>query len=170
VARHGMSDAGDQQPRPLAICRSYHDLRRAIVDWCERIGMSRAELDLKADLAEGHSGKLLAPRAIKKFGAVSLGRVLAAAGLVLIVAVEPEADDVDVDLRERVAAAASGSASERTHGQRPGEHWRSIKGTAWARRMNGRRALKLSPARRREIARQAAQARWRRRPILPTEG
>lgn len=140
------------ESRPIAVVRSYDDLRRALQMWCTHIGMTRVELDEQAGLADGHSGKLLAPRAVKKFGNVSLGRVLAATGLVLVLA-------TDVD------AQPTGDACDDacdTGGATQPHHWRSAKGRAWARRMAARRALKLTAGERSAIARKAAQARWQR--------
>ena len=54
------------EPRPIAVVRSYDDLRRALRTWCDHIGMTRADLDEQAGLADGHSGKLLAPRAVRR--------------------------------------------------------------------------------------------------------
>ena len=155
-----MTASGPQKPakgpavaaQPIAIVRSYADLRRAVADWCDHIGMTRAGLDTEAALADGHSSKLLSARAIKKFGNVTLGRVLAATGTVLVLAQDGDA-----------APAYAGDASEDASEQR--KHWRTNKGPAWGRRMAALRALKQSAAERSEIARKAAQARWQRRQI-----
>jgi hypothetical protein len=134
---------------PIAAVRSYDDLRRVVADWCESIHMTRAELDTEADLAEGHAGKLLARRARKKLNIVSLGRIMAAAGLVLIVARDHEAP-------QRKSTASTHASTTRQN------HWRRNRGTAWGRRMAALRALKLPPEQRSEIARKAAGARWSR--------
>lgn len=139
------------EPRPIAVVRSYDDLRRALRTWCDHIGMTRADLDEQAGLADGHSGKLLAPRAVRRFGNVSLGRVLAATGLMLVLAMDVDAQSSD----------ACDDACDAAGVDQP-NHWRSVKGRAWARRMAARRALKLTAEQRSEIARKAAQARWQR--------
>jgi Stress-induced bacterial acidophilic repeat motif len=141
-------------PRSIALARSYSDVQRAIADYCERTALTRAELDAEAGIADGNAAKALARRARKRLGWVTLGRVLAAAGLVLIVAIDP-----DAPLRDFVA---SQSASRVRYSR--AKHWRNVKGPAWGRRMAALRALKLSPERRREIARKGGQARHRRRP------
>jgi hypothetical protein len=140
-------------PRPIALARSYSDVQRAIADYCERTGMTRVELDAEAGIADGNSSKALARRARKRLGWVTLGRILAAAGLVLIVAVDPEAPQRDFD--------ASNSASRLRYSR--SKHWRRNRGSSWGRRMAALRALKLSANRRSEIARIAAQARHQRR-------
>jgi len=109
------------EPRPIAVVRSYSDLREAISAWCASIHMTRAELDADAGLTDGHSGKLLSRREIKKFGNVTLGRVLAAVGLVLILAQEQE--------------TPSHASSHASQPPPPPQHWRTSKGSSWGRRM-----------------------------------
>lgn len=147
-----MTESPAPDLQPIAVARSYTDLRRAIAQWCSHIGMTRAELDVEAGLADGHAGKLLGPKPTKRLGFVTLGRVMAAAGLVLIIAAEP---DADVHASEQIAT------------RRP-KHWRRHKGSAWGRRMAARRILKQTAERRSEIARRAAAARWQRRELPQT--
>jgi hypothetical protein len=147
-AAHAPADT----PRPIAVVRSYDDLRIALRAWCASIGMTRVELDEQAGLADGHSGKLLSPRAVKTFGRVSLGRILAATGLVLVLAMDVDAQPIG-DAHD---GACDAKGDDRAH------HWRSVKGRAWARRMAARRALKLSAEQRSAIARKAAETRWQR--------
>jgi hypothetical protein len=139
---------------PIAAVRSYEDLRRVVADWCETIHMTRAELDVEAGLADGHAGKLLSSRARKRLSIVSLGRIMAAAGLVLIVARDHEAP-------QRKPNASTYASTTRQN------HWRRNRGTAWGRRMAALRALKLAPEQRSEIARHAANARHQRRQTTP---
>jgi hypothetical protein len=141
------------EQRAIAVVRSYDDLRIALRAWCSEIGMTRVELDEQAGLADGHSGKLLSPRAVKTFGRVSLGRILAATGLVLVLAMDVDAQPI---------GDACDDACDET-GANHAQHWRSVKGRAWARRMAARRALKLSAEQRSAIARKAAETRWQRK-------
>jgi hypothetical protein len=145
--------AASNAPQPIATVRSYDDLRRAVADWCDHIGMSRAELEAEAGLADGHASKLLSAKARKRLGIVSLGRVMAAAGLVLIVAIDPESE-IGAD------HACEAACEKKPNGTK---HWRTHKGSAWGRRMAALRALKLSAPRRSEIGRIAAQARLQHR-------
>jgi hypothetical protein len=140
----------------ITVVRSYDDLRRAVADHCDRVGMSRMELDGEAGLTDGHSAKLLSARARKKLGIVTLGRVMAAAGLVLIVAIDPDAPSRDLNASKLVSRSRR---YDRT------KHWRRDRSSsAWGKRMAALRALKLSGPERSEIARNAALARHRRRP------
>jgi hypothetical protein len=138
-------------PQPIATVRSYEDLRRVVAEHCEQIGMTRAELDVEAGIADGHAAKLLARRARKKLGFVTLGRVMAAVGLVLLVA-------IDLD---------SQSSPQACPPRPPRQHWRDQRGSAWGKRMAARRALALSDERRSEIGRIAARARWQRKKSKP---
>jgi hypothetical protein len=120
----------------------------------------RPELDGEAGLTDGHSAKLLSARARKKLGIVTLGRVMAAAGLVLIVAIDPDAPPRDLNASKLVSRSRR---YDRT------KHWRRDRSSsAWGKRMAALRALKLSGPERSEIARNAALARHRRRQP-PTE-
>ena len=151
---HGPAQPSQADTGPtlaLGVARSFDDVRRIVAEHCERIGMTRGELDAEAGLADGHAGKLLARRARKRLGPVSLGRVIAAAGLVLIVALDPDAPP-------RASTAATKP--------RP-LHWRHRRDSAWGKRMAALRALKLSAPRRIEIGRMGAQARWQRKKPKP---
>jgi hypothetical protein len=147
-----MTSSGPQRPaeasiaasRVLATVRSYEDLRLAVAEHCSSLGMTRAELDAEAGIADGNSAKALACRARKRLGWVTLGRVLAATGLVLLVAIDPDAQ----------------AAPQARPARSPRSHWRHKQGSAWGKRMAARRALKLSAQQRSAIGRKAALARW----------
>jgi hypothetical protein len=152
-ARHAAPESTQRaagELRPIAIARSYADLRRAIADWCGQIGMTREEMDEEAGLTSGHAGKILADKASRRLGIVTLGRVIAAAGLVMVLAIDPDAPP-----RPAKRGSNANGSNEK--------HWRRLRGTSWGRRMAAMRAVKLSPIQRSESARKAAQARWQRR-------
>ena len=138
--------AASVAPLPIGTARSYDDVRRIVAEHCASLGLSRAELDAEAGIADGNAAKALARRARKRMGWVTLGRILAATGLVLQVAIDPDAQ------------AAPQARSARTSRQ----HWRRQRGSAWGKRMAARRALALSAEQRSAIARRAAKARWSR--------
>lgn len=151
-----MTDRADQEAKAapngaanhLGVARSYADIARIIADYCEYIGMSRTTLDAEAFIGSGHAAKALARRARKRLGWTTLGRVMDALGLVLIVARDPAAHILGSTIASR-----NGSSRDR--------HWRNVKGPAWGRRMSAMRNLKLPGSRRTEIARHAAQVRHR---------
>jgi hypothetical protein len=138
-------------PRPLAIVRSYADLHAALRARSDQLAMSRLELDHRAGLADGHAGKLLAPVPIKKLGSLTYDLVLAALGLVLIVAEDSESL---ARLAERTEASRKMRATTKTR------RHRFPKGPEFARIMAARRALKQTPRQRSASARRAAKARW----------
>jgi hypothetical protein len=140
--------------QPIAVVRGYDSLRAAIADWCTEAGITRAELDARAGLTDGHSGKLLSARAVSKFGNLTLGPVLQATGLAILIVQDDEA----LALIEQYLNARADACD----GNSPPNHWRTNKNSKWGRRMSARRTLALTPDRRREIARKAAQARWQK--------
>jgi len=79
----------DRQPRPLI--RNYDDLQAAVRARSTELGMTRADLDARAGLADGHAGKLLGRRQVKRFGNITLGLVLGALGSALVLVEDNEA-------------------------------------------------------------------------------
>jgi hypothetical protein len=140
--------------RHLAVCRTLEQLRDAIAAYCEQHEITRQVLDRRAGLADGHSGKLLSPTSVKKFGSTSLRWVLAAL-------------DLEIVLRVREAPGPHGppdDAHVAAYERKPHpKDWRRNRGERWGKRMAARRALVLSDNERSDIARRAAQARWQRR-------
>jgi hypothetical protein len=144
----------DVPPRPIATVRSIEEFCDAIAAYCAAHGITRAQLDQRAGLADGHSSALLSPKAAKKFGPVSFRWVLAAL-------------DLELTLQRRADAPpitnGQNHAHVDAHGRKPArQDWRRTYGSAWGRRMTGLRMLVTTREQRREIARRAAIARWQR--------
>jgi hypothetical protein len=140
--------------RQLAVIRTYDDLRCAIRAYCQHQNVTRQYLEHRAGLADGHSGKLLGPKAVRGFGRKSLTWILEALGLELV-------------LQQRRDAAVSEMvpvhAAEDARADAPApQDWRRNRGSAWGRRMAARRHLLMTAEQRRASARRAAQARWQR--------
>jgi hypothetical protein len=149
-------------PRQLGVCHDYDGLHRILRDRADELNVSRTTLDEAAGLTPGHASKLLAPRPLKKLGVVSLGLMLQAMGLKLVV-VE------DVEALERISAKLI-----------PREVPANVLSLSWGRakhllvskrwvKKNGRkggkqRAKNLWPRQRSAIARKAAKARWHKSP------
>jgi hypothetical protein len=147
------------EPQPRAVpLRTYDDVCRAVADHCEQIGMSRAELDFEAGLTDGHSSKLLSRIPRKRMTWNTLRKILAATGSALQLVKDPNAAPRDLD--------ASNIESKRQRYDRT-KHWRNVKGPAWGRRLNAKRNIKVTSARRIEIATKAARARWQRKKSKP---
>jgi hypothetical protein len=143
------------EPNPSGVpLRNYDDVCRAVADHCEQIGMSRAELDFEAGLTDGHSSKLLSRIPRKRMTWNTLRKILAATGSALQLVKDPNAPTRDLG-REQIE-------SKQQRYDRA-KHWRNVKGPAWGRRLNAKRNLKLTPTRRSEIARHAANIRHQRR-------
>jgi len=139
-------------PRQLAVIRSYDDLHSAVRERSAEIGMTRADLDARAGLADGHAGKLLGKRQTKRLGNVTLGLVMGALRVALVMV---EDSDVATPPVEHIDASHNMRAtSER------GSRWRFPKGPDFARIMAARRARKQTPEQRSAAARKAALARW----------
>lgn len=78
-------------PRQLAVVRSYAELHAAIRARVEELDVSRLCLDDAAGFTGGYASKLLAPRPTKLMGKMSLGIMLGALGLALVVVEDPVA-------------------------------------------------------------------------------
>lgn len=146
---------GMTAPKPIAIVHDLEEIAEAMHRWCAQHGITRRELDQRAGLADGHSGKLLGRRRTARLGNTSLRWSLAALGLQLALQIDPSADvppDACVDACE----------------QNPHPHWRDARDSKWGRRLAAKRAQSLTDDQRRDIARRAARARWQRRQTPPT--
>jgi hypothetical protein len=146
------------KPRQLAVIRSYDDLHRGLRHRSDELRMTRADLDARAGLADGHAGKLMGKGQTKRFGNVSLGLVMGALKVVLVMV---EDDDIAVPAVEHIDASHTMRATPRS-----GSRWRFPKGPDFARIMAARRALKQTPEQRSAAARKAAQARWHKPTVV----
>lgn len=77
--------------RELAIVRDYDDLHAVLRARADELNVSRLTIDHVAGLQDGYTAKLLAPVPLKRVGAISMGPLLAALGLALVVVEDPEA-------------------------------------------------------------------------------
>jgi hypothetical protein len=144
--------AFDEAPRPLAVCRSYADLHAAMRARSTELRLTRAEMDERVGLAGGHASKLLAPKPTRRFGPKTFGPILAFFGVALVVVEDDESlARLEQILAEQKYATDNAPASQ---------HWRQQRGSAWARRMNALRTMKLTAEQRRQSAVHAARARW----------
>jgi hypothetical protein len=147
-------DDRQTKPRQIAVIRSYDDLHRGLRDRSSELGMTRADLDAKAGLADGHAGKLLGQRQVKRFGNLTLGLVMGALKVALVMV---EDSDIVAPPAEHTDASHSMRATPGS-----GSRWRFPKGPDFARSMGARRVHKQTPEQRSAAARKAAQARWHR--------
>jgi hypothetical protein len=75
----------------IAEVRSWNDLHAALRARAESLNVSRLVLDELSGLQSGYASKLLAPVPMRHFGRVSLGAMLGALGLKLVVQEDKEA-------------------------------------------------------------------------------
>lgn len=148
-----MADA----PRTIATCTDMDGLLAAFRARAEALNVSRATIDDVSGLQSGYTGKLLANPPIKNVGAMSLGPLLGALGLAIVL-VE------DADQMRRIKSRMS----ERNAAQ--------VRNTIVSSRIprwlfnsrKGRRAVlkrwdSTTPAQRKRIARKAWRTRRKRR-------
>jgi hypothetical protein len=77
--------------RSLAVVSSYGELILCLRQRAEALGVSNMTLDEAAGLTSGHAGKLLSSRPHRALGPISLGLMLEALGLRLVVVEDEEA-------------------------------------------------------------------------------
>jgi hypothetical protein len=145
--------------RILATIRDYQQLVLALRDWVAKLGTTGESIDALAGLPDRYVSKLLAPVPLKGIGRHSLGPLLGALGLKLILAVDTEqlaliGHRLDPAKKRRwVDDAREGMRARK---QPPG----MIVSPAMGRVLNARWQLLMSPKRKREMGRNAARARW----------
>lgn len=79
--------------RELGTARSYDELQDILRARIDDLDVSRHTVDHIAGLPMGHTGRLLGPRQTKRIGHISLGALLGALGLALVVVEDLEALD-----------------------------------------------------------------------------
>ena len=137
-------------------------LTDAIRERVEDLNVSRTEIDEAGQLLPGYAAKLLCDPPMRGLGQKTLGPVLKATGLALIVVIDDErfAPLKDTLTKRKRTVRPNGSI------KRP--HWLITKEIS--QKMQVLRNQKLSPDKRRAIARKAIRTRWskrRRRAIVP---
>jgi hypothetical protein len=144
---------------PIAVVRSVDDLHAALRQRATALNISRATIDEVAGLPGGYSGKILAPRPVKRLGSLALNLLLPTLGLQLVL-VEDEAALARLRTRLVAREVAVPSRACLWAGKARIEVSRR-----WVRRIaadGGRaRARALSPKERSKQARAAAVYRWK---------
>lgn len=141
----------------LAIVTDYPGLHAALRARAEQLGVSRETLDDLAGLTNGHTAKLLSPQPFKVLGPMSMGALLGALGLKLVV-IEDAEQIARIKKHTRYAPRFEGAVRA----------MRRIAGAPWlftrssARKASIKRWANCSPAKRSSAARRAALARWAR--------
>jgi hypothetical protein len=109
--RHEVAPAIDQPEvevggRVLAIIASYDELWASVRDRVAAMHITRETLNGMADLQDGYAGKLLGGKKRKKFGKLSLGKILGAIGCDLAL-IEDEIQVAKIRAVDQIIAAAA---------------------------------------------------------------
>jgi hypothetical protein len=164
-------------PRLLAEALDYASLRDGLRARARAIGISRSEIDHVGRLPDGHAGGLLAENSNRSLGIRSLGKIMKALGVRLLLVEDPETTARTARLmgrRRSEPQAVEGERHWRSKSKLPAEPMRAAahkrkgdgKGTRPASvselGQRGARALNASmtAAERSAAARRAASARW----------
>lgn len=150
-----------EQFRPLALCRSWDDLRQALRDRCDELSVARLTVDRVGGLPDGQTSKLLAPVRAQEMGRLSFPAMLAALGLAIIVVEDAESlAKIRHRLVPRSEKNVNADAKMLTRKRRRGTVWKG--NSEWGRIMAARRLLAQSRDKRTKIASRAARIRWRK--------
>lgn len=152
------------EPRQLATVNEYTELMAALRARATELNVSRETLDAVSGLQAGYCAKLLAPVPIRAIGPSSLGPLLQALGLALIVVEDlSNFQKIEGRMRKRLRKEADADAAMPTpKRKRRRGIWRG--NSDWGRVMRARATLKMSPTQIRRQAKRAANARWGKRP------
>jgi hypothetical protein len=151
---------------PIAIVNDYAGLHAALQKRANDLGVSRETLDDLAGLQQGYTSKVLGVRSMRVLGKLSLGCVLQALGLELVVRVdEKQMAKVRSRLVQREQAQVRIDARQSSITPEYGLKVRFFQalGIAGAKTKNA----KTPPHVRVAHARKAARARWRKKPPPP---
>jgi len=145
--------------RVIGIARDYAELAAAIRQRCNDLNVGYETLDYVAGLPLRYCAKLFSPLPVKHIGATSLGPLLGALGLKLVVEIDQEQFE---RVKNRLTPRKSSRATRQTHRGHPNARAPLVGNTEWAKIMNARRTVLLTPKTRSRLARRAARIRWKR--------
>jgi hypothetical protein len=138
--------------------RAYDELIELFRQRCAELGTSMETIDTIAGTSSRYVSKLLCSTPIKNLGPTSMGLLLGALAVKLVLVVDaPQLEKI----KSRLIPKASSPASRRQHNF-GNVRLALVKNSAWGSVMRTHQVLKQSPRKRREIARNAALVRWAR--------
>jgi hypothetical protein len=141
------------------VARSYAELCDAFVARMVELNVQHLALDHRCGLASGYTGKLLGPKPPKRYGPMSFDLHLQALGLALVVIPDPERQPLISDTREFMPRDTAAVLAARLQTREGHELLKE------ALRQAGRKGA----AKRRRLAREAAEAKWRHPQDRPEE-
>jgi hypothetical protein len=144
----------DPQPDILARIADYSSLLQVIRQRVDELGVTHETLDAISGLQTGYSSKLLCDPPLRRMGPLTLFIVLPSLGMSVALAVDPLAMKA---LETRMVRRRTPRLLRARSITLTRDFYSHI-----ARLGNAARMVKLTPARRRAIARKAIRARWAR--------
>jgi hypothetical protein len=154
------------EPRQIAVVRSYDELLAALRARAHELDVSRETLDAITGLQNGYSGKLLSAVPVKTLGRISMGPMLTAMGVALVVIEDLETlQRMEKRLKKRACAVVIENAGTGMPAQKHSRRRRYLpfKGNPdLARAMRAKQIASTSERERKRQARVAAKARWRK--------
>jgi hypothetical protein len=131
----------------------YEALHEGFIDRIEDLDVTRRSIDVAGKFTPGYSAKLLCNPPIKLLGKESLGKMLKATGLALVLVIDDERFapvKLNLEKRKRPSVHPKGSIARPT--------WLFTRSKSL--KMQVLRNKALSPRQRKMIAKRAARARW----------
>jgi hypothetical protein len=160
-----MTEIGDRSI--LAEVSDYDGLIAALRARADELKITRLGLDAVSGLESGYSAKLLSSVPVRQLGRVSLGPILGAMGLALVVVEDLTAlRKIERQLEKRLRPlrnAGSEVLAQVRKKQRAFSLFRESKEAA--RLVRAKQIATQSPLKRSRIARKAARVRWRRQKV-----
>jgi hypothetical protein len=144
------------EPHVIAEIREYGEFTAGIRKWILQVGTNYACVNDLAGLQDGYLHKLIAESPIRNFGPLSLGPTLGALGLKLLLVIDAERL---AKMRSRYVARKKHAHADDLMPTKKVHYLR--RNSEFMRLLRLRGVLKISPRRRRELARHAAKCRWR---------
>jgi hypothetical protein len=142
--------------------REYDGLMAGLRERADFLNVTRAQLDeAMKTLPDGYASKLLCPVPIRALGRISLGPMLHALGLKIVLVEDPTALR-QVERRIAKRRKQSDDARHNMLATTKRSKWRFPKGREFAKLMQARQVLKTPAHKRSRIARKAANTRWRK--------
>jgi hypothetical protein len=150
-----MPELIDDRFEVYRVVTDYEALREGFIDRAEDLNVTRLALDEAGGFTGGHSAKILCTPPIKDLGKVSLGKMLKATGMALVLVIDDER-----------FAPVKATMAKRKKTMRAVARIRRVKGL-FTKENAGKYGKKrwdgITPEIRKKIMRKVAKARWKQR-------
>lgn len=153
------------EPRQIAVVRDYPALLEALRQRAVELRVTRKQIAEIAGIAEGYAGTLLTPHSRKSFGLNTMGPILGALGIALLVIEDEQA------LKYVKNRLGEGNQTYMRNGgaNAPLIFKLSRRRMRYLAKLASEGRKKIPPWKRRQLARRAARARWRKAKRLAAE-